>query len=94
MQPQQRIELSAKPTSFSQMLGLLIGQETNHSASFANPSISELHKTINVPEHRLFASHKAIYEIQQEITSLPKNTSPNLISSAQGQDMAGQHLIF
>jgi outer membrane protein TolC len=79
---QQRIELSANQQGFSQMLGLLIGQELTSSASLQTPSISELSQEINRPELGLFASQKRSMMIQQEMIST-KNI-PQLNLFAQG----------
>lgn len=79
---QQSIELNANQQGFSQMLGLLIGQELTNAAILQTPSIPSLLQEINRPELGLFKSQKRSMMIQQEIISA-KNI-PQLNLFAQG----------
>jgi outer membrane protein TolC len=66
---QQRIELAANQQGFTQMLGLLIGQEIGAEVSLQIPILPALSQEINRPELGLFASQKQSILLQQELIS-------------------------
>ncbi|REG86396.1 TolC family protein [Algoriphagus antarcticus] len=66
---QQRIELAANQQGFTQMLGLLIGQEISSAVSLQIPILPALSQEINRPELGLFASQKGSILLQQELIS-------------------------